>query len=285
MGGTKLLLQTRSGVTSYYLHDGQGSVRDLTNNTGNITDNYAYSAFGEVYSQTGSTVNNYLYTGQQFDTLTGLYDLRARYYSPPTSQFVSRDTFGYGLSNPSQLNRYIYGMDNPVNAIDPSGYQALVEYEVDQNPEKTAVTEKAGEEFASEAQTLVDETDALINNAGSLGEETTSALNEEANITINGIRSQRVLMGDPDKLAVIGRNMAGRVEPFANGIGAETWDGFDPSLSEAENLANNRAWAEKLVREYYTVYDIGLDPNYVTIGNLDKGPYYEMETQIIFGDP
>ncbi len=163
LGGTELLSQTRSGVTGYYLHDGQGSVRDLTNSTGSITDTYAYTAFGKIYNQTGSTVNNYLYTGQQFDSLTGLYDLRARYYSPPTGQFVSRDTFGYGLSNPSQLNRYIYGMDNPVNAIDPLGLQAFAEYSVNESRTEAegAAAEPVGEEFASEAQSLLDEFNSL----------------------------------------------------------------------------------------------------------------------------
>jgi len=31
LGGTELLTQTRGGNTSFYFHDGQGSVRTLTN--------------------------------------------------------------------------------------------------------------------------------------------------------------------------------------------------------------------------------------------------------------
>lgn len=80
LGADEVLAQTRSGTTSYYLDDGQGSVRLLTNSSGAVTDSYTYDAFGDLLSSSGSTINPYRYTGQQFDSLTGLYDLRARYY-------------------------------------------------------------------------------------------------------------------------------------------------------------------------------------------------------------
>jgi RHS repeat-associated protein len=92
--GNELLAQTRSGATSYYFDDGQGSVRLLTSSSGGVTDRYTYDAFGNLLSSTGSTINPYLYTGQQFDSLTGLYSLRARYYDPTTGRFTSRDTAG-----------------------------------------------------------------------------------------------------------------------------------------------------------------------------------------------
>ncbi len=119
---------TPSGVTSYYLHDGQGSVRGLTNSGGSTTDTYAYTAFGELYSQTGTTVNNYLYTGQQFDSLTGLYDLRARYYDPSYGRFISRDTDNFTINDPTDFNRYSYTASDPIDNFDPSGYQSLTEY-------------------------------------------------------------------------------------------------------------------------------------------------------------
>ncbi len=72
LGDDEVLAQTRSGTTNYYLDDGQGSVRDLTNSSGAITGSYTYDAFGNLLSSQGSTVNPYLYTGRQFDNLTGL---------------------------------------------------------------------------------------------------------------------------------------------------------------------------------------------------------------------
>lgn len=128
LAGSQLLGQTRSGVTSYYLSDGQGSTRALLNGTGDLTDTYDYTAFGEIYNQTGSTLNSYLYTGQQFDSLTGLYSLRARYYDPGLGRFVSRDTYPINYRNPIELNRYGYTANNPINRYDPTGNMSLTEF-------------------------------------------------------------------------------------------------------------------------------------------------------------
>jgi RHS repeat-associated protein len=161
LGGTELLSQTRGGTTNYYLHNGQGSTQALTDNSGNVTDTYSYSAFGETLSHTGSTVNAYQYTGQQYDSQTGLYDLRARYYDPTISRFLSWDTYPYNFDDPVQLNRYVYTANNPINAVDPTGYQAFVEYSTADSTadEEGAALEPVGEEFASEAEELVDEFD------------------------------------------------------------------------------------------------------------------------------
>ena len=106
LGGTELISQTRGSTTSYLLQDGQNSTRVLTSNTGAVTDTYSYTAFGELFNRTGTTVNAYQYTGQQFDSLTGLYSLRARYYNPTLGRFLSQDTYPYNFSNPIELNRY-----------------------------------------------------------------------------------------------------------------------------------------------------------------------------------
>ena len=118
----------RGTTTSYYLHDGQNSVRTLTDVSCNVTDSYLYDAYSNTRAKTGTTVNAYQYTGQQFDSATNLYDLRARYFSSST-QFLSRDTADIVPGNAIELNRYTYTASNPINAVDPSG-QALIELNV-----------------------------------------------------------------------------------------------------------------------------------------------------------
>jgi hypothetical protein len=46
LGGTGLISQTRGTTTSYFLQDGQGSTRALTNtnNPATVTDTYSYTA-------------------------------------------------------------------------------------------------------------------------------------------------------------------------------------------------------------------------------------------------
>ena len=49
----------------YYLADGLGSTTALTNGAGSVSDTYEYDVFGNVRSQTGSSTNEFTYTGEQ----------------------------------------------------------------------------------------------------------------------------------------------------------------------------------------------------------------------------
>jgi hypothetical protein len=46
----------------------------------------------------------------------------ARYYDAALGRFISADTIIASLANPQSLNRYAYGLNNPVKYTDPSGY-------------------------------------------------------------------------------------------------------------------------------------------------------------------
>ena len=106
---------------SFYGYDGHGSVRQLTNSTGAVTDTYDYDAFGNLINQTGSTPNVYLFAGEQFDPALGLYYNRARDLNTQTGRFITMDTVEVDTQDPSSLHRYIYAEQNPVNDLDPSG--------------------------------------------------------------------------------------------------------------------------------------------------------------------
>jgi RHS repeat-associated protein len=116
----------------------------LTSSAAAVTDTYRYSAFGDIETQTGTTLNSYLYTGQQFDASTGLYSLRARYYDAAVGRFLSRDTWAIDRQNPMELNRYVYAAGNPVRWGDPSGHSSLLERDiVDLNAAAAASTHVA----------------------------------------------------------------------------------------------------------------------------------------------
>jgi len=113
--------QVSGGAVSYYGVDGHGSVRFLTDGSGTVTDTYQYDAYGLEVGNTGSTPNNHLYSGQQYDPDLGMYYLRARYYKPDTGRFWTMDTYGGGNEDPLSLHKYLYCQGNPVNRWDPSG--------------------------------------------------------------------------------------------------------------------------------------------------------------------
>ena len=115
--------QATSGTVSYFGIDGHGSARFLMDVNGNVTDTYTFDAYGILIpsASSGSTPNNYLYCGQQWDGDLGMYCLRARYYQPNTGRFWSMDTYDGNSEDPLSLHKYLYGADNPVNMTDPSG--------------------------------------------------------------------------------------------------------------------------------------------------------------------
>ncbi|NJK64844.1 MAG: hypothetical protein HC921_21000 [Synechococcaceae cyanobacterium SM2_3_1] len=119
--GNDLISQVRNEQFSFYLSDGQGSKRQLINQTGAVTDTYTYSGYGELIQSNGSTQNNYRFVGEQYDPFLSNYYLRARYYDPEIGRFTAKDPHKGDVREPLSLNKYIYVNDNPINSTDPSG--------------------------------------------------------------------------------------------------------------------------------------------------------------------
>jgi len=120
--------QGNTGTPSFYGYDAHGSVRLLTSSAGAVTDTYSYDAFGTRLTCSGSTFNDFQYSGEQVDALLGHYYMRARYYNVGTGRFLTMDPEFGDTSNPTSLHRYLYASGDPVNRIDPTGRQDLEEY-------------------------------------------------------------------------------------------------------------------------------------------------------------
>jgi RHS repeat-associated protein len=120
------LISQRDAVTTvqnFYGYDGNGNTRYLTANDATVTDTYAYDAFGDLITSTGSTANFYRYSGEQYDPNLGFVYLRARYLNPNAGRFLTRDSLAGNIFDPSSLHRYTYVGNNPMNLSDPSGHE------------------------------------------------------------------------------------------------------------------------------------------------------------------
>jgi RHS repeat-associated protein len=115
--GFQPLALSRGGSTWFYQADGLGSVTSLTGTAGAIAAGYTTDAFGNLTKTVGSLVNSFRYTGREWDSETGLYYYRARYYDPQAGRFVSEDPIG--LLGGSNFYRYVG--NGPTYLIDPYG--------------------------------------------------------------------------------------------------------------------------------------------------------------------
>ena len=82
---------------------------------------YDYDAFGNLIHSIGTTPNNYLFAGEQFDPDLNLYYNRARYLNTSTGRFWSMDSDEGEDTDPLSLHKYFYAEVNPVDNRDPSG--------------------------------------------------------------------------------------------------------------------------------------------------------------------
>lgn len=114
-GLDEVLIQiTSAGVKTYFHGNHQGSVVAITDSAGAVVSRFKYSPYGESPSMAGTTHG---YTGQRYDSETGLYYFKMRYYSPKLGRFLQADPIGYAAGS----NLYAYVGNSPVSAVDPMG--------------------------------------------------------------------------------------------------------------------------------------------------------------------
>ena len=143
---------------SYYGYDGHGNVRFLANSTGAITDSYDYDAFGMPIRTSGTTLNTFLYSGERLDGNIGLYDLRARYYNQASGRFWARDPVEGKKCCGLSWNPYIFVRQNPVNAVDPSGRDSIINYAIELGESREAIAELRGTAWIVQQEICIEET-------------------------------------------------------------------------------------------------------------------------------
>jgi len=81
----------------------------------NTVQLYEYSVYGQVAASDPNHPNPFLFTGRRFDTDTGLYYYRARYYNPYIGRFLQTDP------GRADINLYKYCRNNFLGFVDSSG--------------------------------------------------------------------------------------------------------------------------------------------------------------------
>jgi RHS repeat-associated protein len=122
------LAMLRSGTISYYQANGLGTLTSLCNTSGALATTYTYESFGNLVTSSATLLNNFRYTGREFDTETSLYYYRARYYDPGSGRFLAEDPIGFGGST----NFYTYVGNSSTGFIDPLGLAECV-YSISQH--------------------------------------------------------------------------------------------------------------------------------------------------------
>ena len=123
--GDDLLSVIRPTEQRFYHADGLGSIRFLTNESGNVIDGYTHTAFGDLLTHTGTDPQPYTFAGEPYDLNIGLLYNRARWFDPHVGRFTSTDPFVGVGHDPISLHRYLYADLDPIDKIDPSGRFSL----------------------------------------------------------------------------------------------------------------------------------------------------------------
>lgn len=131
--------------TAYYGLNPHTDVETLTDQSGNPTSTYRYTAYGnndtagftgkdKATATAGPEVepyNPYRFNSKRWDPATAGYDMGFRDYSPGLNRFLTRDMYNGALADirlgtdPWNTNRYAFAGGNPITGIELDGHCAM----------------------------------------------------------------------------------------------------------------------------------------------------------------
>ncbi len=117
--GRMPISKTSGGSTYYLTYDQIGSLRAVTDATGNVIKRIDYDAFGNIITDTNPAFHLMLgFAGGLTDPDTGLIRFGYRDYNPDTGRWTAKDPI---LFQGGDTDLYGYVLNDPVNFVDPEG--------------------------------------------------------------------------------------------------------------------------------------------------------------------
>ncbi len=122
-GVTGMVTALAENSTTYHVvKDHLGCIRAVLNSSNQVATNYCYDPFGKATESNVIFDIHYTFTGQEFDSETGLHNYRARMYDNFTKRFNAVDPM-LEFASP-----FCYVGNNPVSFIDPTGMASILTY-------------------------------------------------------------------------------------------------------------------------------------------------------------
>ncbi len=122
----------QTGAEQRYWHkDHLGSIVASTNASGGVIERMAYDPFGKrrhiggQFDQAGTidaSSTSRGFTGHEHLDELDFIHMNARVYDPDIGKFLSADPKITYVHNPQGFNRYAYTQNNPLNFVDPDGF-------------------------------------------------------------------------------------------------------------------------------------------------------------------
>jgi len=109
--------QTISGTSYYSTSDHLGSVRELTDSSGNIQAQYTYDPFGQSTKTQGAVASDIQYSGYYFHAPSKLYLTLYRAYNANLARWMNRDP----IEESNGANLYEYVDNDPLDYLDQFG--------------------------------------------------------------------------------------------------------------------------------------------------------------------
>ena len=120
-----------NGTKYAYVHNLQGDIVAILDQSGNVVVQYTYDAWGRPISKIGTlantlgTIQPFRYRGYVYDEETELFYLEYRYYMPSISRFINADRYVATSEDLLACNTFSYCENSPVGQLDPTGTDSV----------------------------------------------------------------------------------------------------------------------------------------------------------------